>query len=77
VSCFIVDLLCGRRAQEGDMLSYDVLVELARVCLRQARQAKNTTVSAELRHLAKGYQLRAAAMDHGKLPDIGEKDAAA
>jgi hypothetical protein len=27
----------------------------------------------ELRHLAKGYQVRAASMDNGRLPDIGEE----
>ena len=57
---------------EGNMQSYDELVELARICLKQAREAKNPSVSAELRHLAKGYQMRAASMDNGKLPDIGE-----
>jgi hypothetical protein len=29
-------------------------------------------VAAELTRLAKGYQVRAATMDVGKLPDIGE-----
>lgn len=61
-----------RRMLEGNMQSYDVLVELARLCLKQAREAKNPIVSAELTHLAKGYQIRAASMDHGRLPDIGE-----
>jgi hypothetical protein len=54
------------------MQSYDELVELARICLKQAREAKNPSVSAELRHLAKGYQIRAASMNNGRLPDIGE-----
>jgi hypothetical protein len=54
------------------MLGYDDLVELARICLRQAREAKNSSVSAELRHLAIGYQIRVASMDNGRLPDIGE-----
>jgi hypothetical protein len=56
------------------MQSYDELVELARICLKQAREAKNPSVSAELRQLAKGYQIRAASMDNGKLPDIGEEE---
>jgi hypothetical protein len=55
------------------MQTYDDLVELARVCLKLAREAKNPIVSDELKHLARGYQLRAAAMDNGKLPDIGER----
>ena len=59
---------------EGDtMQTYDDLVELARICLKQSREAKNPFVSEELRHVAKGYQLRAAAMNSGKLPDIGEE----
>jgi hypothetical protein len=53
--------------------TYDDLVELARICLKQSREAKNPFVSEELRHVAKGYQLRAAAMNNGKLPDIGEE----
>jgi hypothetical protein len=55
------------------MQSYDELVELARICLKQAREAKNLSVSAELMHLAKGDQIRAASMDNGNLPDIGEE----
>jgi hypothetical protein len=55
------------------MLNYDELVELARICLKQAREAKNPSVSSELRHVAKGYQMRAASMKNGRLPDIGEE----
>jgi len=54
------------------MQTYDDLVELARACLKQARESKNPVVVAELTHLAKGYQMRAASMDNAKLPDIGE-----
>ncbi len=56
----------------GAMQTYDTLVELARICLKQAREAKNPLISSEFTHLAKGYQMRAASMDNGKLPDIGE-----
>jgi hypothetical protein len=55
------------------MQIYDELVEPARICLKQAREAKSPSVSAELRHLAKGYQVRAALMDNGRLPNIGEE----
>jgi hypothetical protein len=55
------------------MQTYGDLVELARICLKQAREAKNALVSAELRLMAKRYQVRAATMDHGRLPDIGEE----
>jgi hypothetical protein len=75
VSDFIVNLLNrgGRLKSENVMQIYDDLVELARICLKQARVAKNPSVSAELRHLAKGYQVRAALMDKGRLPDIGDE----
>jgi len=56
------------------MQSYDDLVELARICLKQAREAKTPSVSVELMHLAKRYQMRAASMDNGKLPGIGEEE---
>jgi hypothetical protein len=76
VSDFIVNVLTGGGGfkSEATMRSYDDLVELARICLRQAREAKTPSVSAELRHLATGYQIRAASMDDGRLPDIGEED---
>jgi hypothetical protein len=57
---------------ESEMRTREDLVELARALLKQARVSKNLVVVAELTHLAKGYQLRAASMDNGKLPDIGE-----
>ena len=60
---------------EGEMHTRDDLVELACVCLKQAHELKNPVVVAELTHLAKGYQMRAASMDRGKLPDIGEQAA--
>jgi hypothetical protein len=57
------------------MQTREDLVELARACLKQARVSKNSVVVAEFTHLAKGYQMRAASMDNGKLPDIGEQAA--
>jgi hypothetical protein len=59
----------------GAMLTYESLVQLASACLQQARKAGNPLVIEEFKHLAKGYQMRAASMDRGKLPDIGEDDA--
>jgi hypothetical protein len=52
------------------MQTYEDLVELAKVCLRQARRTKSRNVAAELRRMAKDYQKRAAELDSGKLPDI-------
>ncbi len=55
------------------MQTREDLVELARACLKQARVSERPAVVAELTHLAKGYQMRAASMDKGKIPDIGEQ----
>ncbi|MGP0089611.1 MAG: hypothetical protein ACLPKB_06585 [Xanthobacteraceae bacterium] len=55
------------------MQSYDDLVNLARICIKQAREATDQPVSARLMLLAKEYQERAAELDKGKLPDIGEE----
>jgi hypothetical protein len=56
------------------MRSYDDLVELARICMRNALETSNPVVREELRLVAKGYQVRAAAMKGGKLPDIGDEE---
>jgi hypothetical protein len=39
------------------------LVELARICLKQARVAKSAVATAALRRMAKEYQRRAAQLD--------------
>jgi hypothetical protein len=70
------DAVSGARSGGRRMLTYENLVELARLCLKQARKSKNPLVSAEFTHLARGYQIRAATMDKGKLPDIGEEEPA-
>jgi hypothetical protein len=53
------------------MQTYEDLVELASICLRQARTAKSRAVAAELRRMAKEYQMRAAELVPGKLSDLG------
>jgi hypothetical protein len=45
------------------MPTYDDLIELAEICLKQARAAKSRAVAAELRRMAKEYQKRAAEPD--------------
>ncbi len=55
------------------MLKYDDFVELARICLRNARETASPEVREELRRLAKGYQVHAAQLDGGKFPDIGDE----
>jgi len=54
------------------MQRYHDLVELARICLKQACKTTNPVVAAELMRMATGYQLRAATLDDGRLPDISE-----
>jgi len=49
--------------------SYVDLIELARICMRQARAAQSKTVAAELRKMAVDYRRRAAAMD-GERPAV-------
>jgi hypothetical protein len=56
------------------MQTYDELVQLARICLRQAKEMTNPSVSTELTRMAKHYQRQAAELGGGKLPDIGEDD---
>jgi hypothetical protein len=59
VSDFIVNVLSRGGGFKSEDNNADVcqLGGLARICLKQAREAKNPIVSAELKHLAKGYQL--------------------
>jgi hypothetical protein len=56
------------------METYQELIELARSCMRQARLGSTNEVTETLRQMAKEYQDRAAKLDHGNLPDIGEDD---
>ena len=51
---------------------YEDLVELAKICLQQSRATKAKGLAAELRQMAKEYQRRAAALNGGTLPDIGD-----
>ena len=52
--------------------TYNDLVELARICIEQARATTARDVARELRRMAKEYQKRAAQMNGGQLPHIGE-----
>ena len=48
------------------MQTYSELVELARICLKQASLTTNPSVRAELIRLAKQYQQQAAQLDLGR-----------
>ena len=49
---------------------YDNLVELARICSRQASLAEREDVARTLRRLAREYLQEAGKLDDGKIPDI-------
>jgi hypothetical protein len=54
------------------MQAYNDLVKLARICLRQAREAKDPALGKELKRMASEYQQRAARLDSSALADIDE-----
>jgi hypothetical protein len=54
---------------------YNDLVELARICFRQACGTKNEAAAAVLRRMAKEFQDRAAKLDRGKVPGLREVSA--
>ncbi len=51
---------------------YTELVELARLCMRQARLASTNRVAEVLLRMARDYQKRAADLDRGVWPHIEE-----
>ena len=53
------------------MQTYSDLVELARKCASEARFTADRDVARELWRMALEYQYKAAALDNGKLPDVG------
>ena len=55
-------------------MAYQQLVELARTCWRQAGITTSKEVADVLRRMAKEYQQKAAQLDSGKVPDIGEEE---
>jgi len=48
------------------------LVQLACICRRQARIARNSEVADVLRQMAQEYQEKAANLNDGEAPDINE-----
>jgi hypothetical protein len=62
--------------ENAAMPSYDDLIELARICQRQADQTANPAVAEELRRMAEDYRRRAGALAHDGLPDVGRRSPA-
>jgi hypothetical protein len=52
------------------LVAYSDLMELARLCLRQASAARTPAAANELRRMASEYQARAAALIGGEGADI-------
>jgi hypothetical protein len=57
--------------QNGPMPSYNDLIELARICQRQADVTDIPAVAEELRRMADDYRKRAAALDRGPPNGVG------
>ena len=53
-------------------MTYNDLMELARLCLRQAGAAGPAAAADELRRMASEYRARAAALTGEQQPDIAE-----
>ena len=54
------------------MQEYDDLVELARKCVKQAKATNYFDTAEQLMRLAMEYRKRAAELDSGRLPEIGD-----
>lgn len=54
------------------MQMYNDLIELAQICLKQARAATSSEVAAELRRMAREYRERAAKLNGGSMREIGK-----
>ena len=56
----------NRRAME----TYDEMVQYARDCMRHARTASSKEVAEELLRVGREYEVKAAKLGGGKLPNI-------
>ena len=54
------------------MNTFADLVQLARICLRQARIARTPEVAHTFQQMAEEYQEKAANLNDGEAPDIDE-----
>ncbi len=55
------------------MSTFADLVELARICMRQARIARSPEVADVLRQMAEEYQEKATSLEDSEVPDIDER----
>ncbi len=54
------------------MRTYKELVDLATTCANSARSTTSKEAAHHLWQMAKAYQAKAAQLDSGKLPNIGD-----
>jgi hypothetical protein len=59
---------------EAQMRSHEELVDLARISWKWSRMLTTPGLVTSLEHVAREYQRRAAELDAGRLPDIGEHE---
>jgi hypothetical protein len=55
------------------MSTFADLVELARICMRQARISRTPEVAYAFRQMAEEYQEKAANLNDGEAPEIDEQ----
>jgi hypothetical protein len=63
----------SQEAAGGKMSTFADLVQLARICMRQARIARSPEVADALRQMAEEYQDKAANLSDSAAPDIDER----
>ena len=54
------------------MREHEDLAELAKICMAQARATQSPEVAEALRRMARDYRQRAARLDSGTPPEMGE-----
>jgi hypothetical protein len=64
--------ICGAPTFVGDAMDYDALSELARICAKNAHLASSKEVAVHLWKMAVEYCNKAARLNGGKRPDIGD-----
>jgi hypothetical protein len=66
------DICKGRARIDVRVQTYDDLLQLAQICAKNAHSAISKEVAVELWRMALEYRDRAAKVDGGKAPEIGE-----
>jgi hypothetical protein len=62
--------VCGAEIANLAAVTFDDLIELARLCLKRAVATSNPIAAVQLRRMADDYQARADALDEARTPDM-------